>query len=92
MKIIDLANLVAPEAKKEIIGIRPGEKLHETLITNEESSHTKEHDDYYTIEPDFPFWPYSEDRGGKKLLEDFVYSSDTNTQWLKEEDLKRIIE
>lgn len=92
MKIMELADVIAPNAQKEIIGIRSGEKLHETLISKEESAHTKEHSDYYVIEPDFPFWPYSEDRGGKKLLENFVYSSDTNTQWLKGEDLKKIIE
>ncbi|MDD5738615.1 MAG: UDP-N-acetylglucosamine 4,6-dehydratase (inverting) [Candidatus Pacebacteria bacterium] len=91
MKIMDLANLIAPKAKKEIIGKRPGEKLHEVLITKEESTHAKEHDNYYTIEPDFPFWPYNEDRGGRELSEGFFYSSDTNTQWLKEEDLGEII-
>lgn len=92
MKIMDLADVIAPDVKKEIIGIRSGEKLHEVLITKEESTHTKEHDDYYVIEPDFPFWPYQTDKGGKKLPKDFVYSSDNNTQWLTKEDLKKIIE
>ena len=92
MKIIDLANFIAPKAKKEIIGMRPGEKLHEDLITKEEARHTKEYDDYYIIEPEFSFWQYNEEKGGKPLPEGFRYTSDTNTQWLREEDLKKIIQ
>lgn len=92
MRIMDLANVVAFDIKKEIIGRRPGEKLHEDLITKEEARHTKEYDDYFIIEPEFPFWQYNEGKGGKKLPEDFVYSSDKNTNWLKGEDLKKIID
>lgn len=91
MRIMDLADLIAPNAKKEVIGRRPGEKLHEDLITKEESRHTKEYSDYFIIEPEFSFWQYQEKAGGKPLPNDFRYTSDTNTQWLTEEDLKRII-
>lgn len=91
MKIMDLANLIAPNAQKEIIGIRPGEKIHEDLITKEEARHTKEYNDYFIIEPEFSFWQYNEEKGGKPLADGFKYTSDTNKQWLTEEDLKKII-
>ncbi|MDD5433508.1 MAG: UDP-N-acetylglucosamine 4,6-dehydratase (inverting) [Candidatus Pacebacteria bacterium] len=90
MKIVDLANVIAPYAQKETIGIRSGEKMHETLITLEEAKHTREYDDYFVIEPEFPFWPYSKEKYGKNLPEGFVYSSDKNTQWLS--DLRKVIE
>ncbi|MFH0740207.1 MAG: UDP-N-acetylglucosamine 4,6-dehydratase (inverting) [bacterium] len=91
MKIMDLANLVAPDAEKEITGIRPGEKIHEDLITKEEARHTKEYDDHFVIEPEFSFWQYKEEKGGKPLAEGFRYTSDTNKQWLTQEDLRKII-
>ncbi len=92
MRIMDLADVVACNAQKEIIGMRPGEKLHEDLITKEEARHAKEYDDYFIIEPEFPFWHYKEENGGKPLAEGFKYTSDTNTQWLEKEDLKKIID
>jgi UDP-N-acetylglucosamine 4,6-dehydratase (inverting) len=90
MKIMDLAEAVAPEAKKTIIGIRPGEKLHEILFTAEESSHTKEFDDYFIIEPEFPFWDKENHKEGKLISNGFVYSSDKNTDWLDKDKIKEI--
>ncbi|MCL5011098.1 MAG: UDP-N-acetylglucosamine 4,6-dehydratase (inverting) [Patescibacteria group bacterium] len=93
MKIMDLAEVAAPEAKKEIIGIRPGEKLHEALITAEEAKHVKEHDNYFTIEPEFPFWgEFKTENEGKPLPDGFQYTSDKNTRWLTKEELKEIIQ
>lgn len=91
MKIIDLAELVAPGTKKEITGIRPGEKLHEDLLTKEEAKHSKEYEDYFVIEPEFSFWGHKEERGGKSLPDGFRYTSETNAQWLSNEDFKKII-
>lgn len=82
MKIVDLADAIAPGAKKKIIGIRPGEKLHEVLFTEEESRNLKEFDDYYIIEPEFAFWDKASHKEGKTPLEKFIYSSDKNSKWL----------
>jgi UDP-N-acetylglucosamine 4,6-dehydratase len=70
--------------------MRPGEKLHETLITESEARHTKEFDDSYIIEPEFSFWQ-KEDIGGKPLPECFSYSSDNNKEWLSVDDIRAMI-
>ncbi len=90
MKIIDLAEALAPESNKKVTGIRPGEKLHEVMLTEEESKHTKEFSDYYVIEPEFPFWNkdnYKETR----LSKTFEYKSSTNTQWTSKEEMQEIL-
>lgn len=91
MKIIDLADIIAPEAKKKIIGIRPGEKLHEILLTEEEARHTKETDDYFIIEPEFQFWSDSNFKDIKKLPDGFKYASNTNKQWITKDQIKEIL-
>lgn len=92
MKIIDLAKTIAPKASKKIIGIRPGEKMHETLLTEEESKHAKEFDSYFVIEPEFSFWDEEKNnKNGKVLSQGFCYSSDKNTEWLSEEQIKEIL-
>lgn len=91
MKITDLAKAVAPEAKINIIGIRPGEKLHELMITHDDARHTVEFDDYYVITPEFTWWG-NKLTGGQKLPESFEYSSETNPKWLTIEQLMDMIE
>lgn len=91
MKVTDLAEAIAPHCKHEIIGIRPGEKLHETMIPEDDSRRTLEFDDFYLIQPDFYWWSNAKWNNGKKLPEDFKYSSDTNTWWLTVEELKEMI-
>ena len=90
MRVIDLAEAIAPECKIEIIGIRPGEKLHETMITTDDARHTLEFDDYYVIAPEFPWWT-SKKMTGKRLPEGFEYNSSINQEWLTVEDLQKII-
>ncbi|HEY3272816.1 MAG TPA: UDP-N-acetylglucosamine 4,6-dehydratase (inverting) [Methanocella sp.] len=90
MKITDLADVVAPGARVKIIGIRPGEKLHEVLLTEEESAHSKDFGSYYVIEPEFSFWKSESCRGGKPLEKAIHYASDNNTIWLTKEELKKI--
>ena len=88
-KIVDLAEAVAPEIKKKIIGIKPGEKLHEVLLTAEESRHTKEFEDYFVIEPEFSFWDCNNHKEGKLLSDGFCYSSDNNKKWLNKDQIKQ---
>jgi len=91
MRLIDLADAIAPDAKKTYVGIRPGEKLHEVLLTEDEARHAKEIDLGYIIEPEHRFWNENAHCGGKPLPDGFRYSSDMNSVWLSNEDLKKII-
>ncbi|UCH72441.1 MAG: UDP-N-acetylglucosamine 4,6-dehydratase (inverting), partial [Thermoplasmatales archaeon] len=70
MKITDLADAIAPDAEKKVIGIRPGEKIHETLLTYDEARHSKEYKDYFIIEPEQFYRPGSKE--GKPLEEGFI--------------------
>lgn len=94
MKLVDLFNTLAPNTPREIIGIRPGEKLHETLVTKEESRHTVELDKYFVILSESyniaeHFKKYL-DMGGK-MLETEGFLSDTNKEWISEEELKKLL-
>lgn len=90
MKMTDLADAIAPEAKKEFVGIRPGEKLHEIMITEDEARHAKEFSNYFIIEPEFAFWDKENHIGGKPLPDGYRYSSETNDRWLTKEELKKM--
>ena len=93
MNIMDLARAIAPECQTKIIGIRPGEKLHEVLITKDDARKTIEFEDYYVIKPEFwYFYRRFNPNNGKPVPEDFEYSSFTNTRWLTVDDLLSIIE
>ena len=90
MKTIDLARAIAPDARIEVVGIRPGEKLHEEMISVESARHTLDVDDHYVIQPDVDWWL----RGrleGKPLPEGFSYASNTNTEWLDVDQLREIV-
>lgn len=91
MKITDLAEAIAPEATKKFTGIRPGEKLHEIMITEDESRHTKEFSDYFVIEPEFPFWKKENTISGMGLPDNFRYSSEINDKWLTVEELNEML-
>lgn len=91
MKVTDLADAIAPDAEKKIIGIRPGEKIHEILITRDEARHSKHLGDGFVIEPEHKFWDKNGLKG-KKLPEKFSYSSDNNSEWLTKEQIKKIID
>jgi UDP-N-acetylglucosamine 4,6-dehydratase len=91
-KVVDLARAIAPEAKIEIIGIRPGEKLHEDLLSEDEARHAIELTHMYVIQPAEAIWfGYSWKDKGSPLPEGFSYTSDTNTQWLDVEGIKKFI-
>ena len=90
MRVIDLARVIAPGAKQEIVGIRPGEKLHEQMISAEDSYCTYEYAEHFKILPQINFWDKDANRikNGKKVSEGFVYSSDNNSEWMSEDKLK----
>lgn len=94
MRVTDLARVVAPECKQEVVGIRPGEKLHEQMIGAEDAYYTYEYPEHFKILPVINEWSNSPERikDGKKVPEGFVYASDTNTEWMADEDLKAWIE
>ncbi len=90
--IIDLARGIAPEAQIEVIGIRPGEKLHEVLVHEDEARSTRELDDMFVVQPTLPVWFAREWQDqGKPLPEGFRYSSDTNPDWLTPDQIQEII-
>lgn len=97
MKLTDLFNVLAPNAERKIVGIRPGEKIHETLLTVEEAVNSVELNKHFIILPDFPhrwtavnrYKKYFEK--GEKLKLNFCLTSDNNKDWLTKEDLKNII-
>lgn len=93
MRMPDLATAIAPDLKQKIVGIRPGEKIHEMMISSEDARHTIEYDSYYIIQPDFDWW--SEDRlhaKGKHVAENFEYHSGNNSEWLGVDDMRRLID
>ena len=92
MKIIDLAEVIAPECKREVIGIRPGEKINEVLLTEEEAWHAKEFENYFIIEPEHSFWNKDNFKEGKSLAPDFKYSSGNNDHWLTKAELNKMLE
>lgn len=94
MKVTDLARVVAPEARQEIVGIRPGEKLHEQMISPEDSYYTYEYPEHYKILPVINGWGECASRikDGKKVEEGFMYSSDNNAEWMSDDDLRAWID
>lgn len=94
MKVTDLARVVAPEARHEVVGIRPGEKLHEQMIGAEDSYYTYEYPEHFKILPAIHDWSSDANRikDGKKVPEGFVYSSENNTEWMTPEALQAWID
>ena len=94
MKIEDIALSINPEARFNYIGIRPGEKIHEQMISEEDSLSTFEYENYYKILPTIFDWHKDEERikNGKKVEDGFIYNSENNKEWMKREDLSSWIE
>ncbi len=91
MKVTDLAKAIGPECEIEVIGIRPGEKLHEAMIMEDDARHTLEFDDYYVIQPELAWFAKEQLDGGESLPDGFAYTSDNNTEWLTIEQLSEMV-
>lgn len=87
MRITDLADALAPDAERRLVGVRPGEKVHEVLITENESRHARALPDRFIIYPSYDFWSAG-DRLGEELPPGFRYSSDANGDWLDPDDFR----
>lgn len=94
IKVTDLARVVAPECKQEVVGIRPGEKLHEQMIGAEDAYYTYEYPEHFKILPTINEWASSPERiqDGKKVPEGFIYASDNNPEWMTDAQLQGWIE
>jgi UDP-N-acetylglucosamine 4,6-dehydratase len=90
MRVVDIAQALAPEAELRTIGIRPGEKIHEVLITEDEARHAIRTGDSFVILPEYASWEEGEARDGTPLAGGLSYSSDLNDQWLSLEELREI--
>ncbi|HBC87169.1 MAG TPA: UDP-N-acetylglucosamine 4,6-dehydratase (inverting) [Lentisphaeria bacterium] len=94
-KILDVAKAIAPDAKIKEIGIRPGEKLHELMIPEDDARHTIEFNNYYVIQPDFIWWNKKDHllgKGGKLCPSGFSYRSDTNSDWLTVPAIRKLVD
>ena len=94
MKIVDLAKAINSKCEQEIIGIRPGEKLHESMVSIEDARNTLEFYDHYIIQPDFKWWDsekYIDESKGSRVHNAFSYTSDNNERFLTVKELKNIL-
>ena len=92
MKVVDLAEAVAPGCEINHVGIRPGEKLHEILVSQSESRNVLEHDDMFTIQPSYAPWYSSNPTDDMQPSDSFEYASDTNDRWLTVPELRKLLE
>lgn len=94
MKVVDVATVVAPEARHDMVGIRPGEKLHEQMISEEDSHFTYEYPEHFKILPAINNWGASQERikDGRKVPPGFSYTSDNNTHWMTPAELRAWID
>ena len=92
MRVIDLARAIAPDASLKVVGVRPGEKLHEVLLSSDESRHSVDVDGMYVVQPVYAGWSYTTPAGAKALPADVAFTSDANTAWCSAEELKRMVQ
>jgi UDP-N-acetylglucosamine 4,6-dehydratase len=91
MRILDLAKAVAPECEIKITGIRPGEKVHEVLVSEDEARHTVEFENFFVIKPAHPWWRVANWADGTPVPDGYRFTSDTNTRWLSGDELRAFV-
>ena len=91
MRVVDLAAALAPDVPYDVVGIRAGEKLHELLLTSDESRHAVDTGDMYVVVPELAPWHEGEWSDGKRVPDGFAYTSDGNDRWLTPEDLAKLL-
>ena len=91
MRVTDLAEAIAPDARLKVVGIRPGEKLHEEMISVEDARRTVDAGAFYVMKPEFDWWQEFNWPSATPLPEGFRYTSDTNSQWLSADDLRAMV-
>ena len=91
MNIMDLAKAIAPECKTSIVGIRPGEKLHEVMISADDARKTLEFENFYIIQPDFNYWKSNNWKEGRSIADEFEYSSEKNPWFLSIDEMKQTL-
>jgi UDP-N-acetylglucosamine 4,6-dehydratase len=91
MRVRDVADALAPECDRRVVGIRPGEKVHEVLLTEDEARHATEFEDHFAILPSFPFWEVEFEQGDE-LSPGFRYASDSNDRWLTAQEIRAMTE
>ena len=91
MNIMDLVEAIAPGCETEVTGIRPGEKVHELLVSSDEARFTLEFPDMYVIQPAQMWWEQGQWKDGKAVEREFSYTSDTTPNWLSVEELREIV-
>jgi len=94
MNIMELVQALAPDCRTKISGIRPGEKLHEAMISLDDARNTLEYEDYYVIQPDLAWWDkarYQQETGGRPVAPNYSYSSNTNPHKLSASELQKLI-
>lgn len=92
MKIMDLTEAIAPNCQIKFNGVRPGEKIHESLVSSDEARYTLDFDDMFVIMPMFPWWDKTRWPDGQPLPDEFVYTSDRNDRWLTRAELQTMAE
>jgi UDP-N-acetylglucosamine 4,6-dehydratase len=92
MKLVEMAEALAPGCEVEYMGIRPGEKLHEVLISEDEARNGVEVDDMFVIQPAYSWWQKENWSSAQALPDGFRYASDTNPQWMTSSQLQELVE
>jgi UDP-N-acetylglucosamine 4,6-dehydratase/5-epimerase len=91
MRILDLAKAMAPDSEIRFTGIRPGEKVHEVLVSEDEAHHALEFDDFFIIKPAHPWWRVANWPDGRPVADGYRFSSDTNERWLSLDELRAMV-